>query len=273
MWSLVRLVAVAVLGVGALLVAGRGEDVLAVVATALRPFDLEVPTGAAGDTGWVPVSVIGVAVGAAAALVRPLDRVVGQLVTVLHELGHTLTAAALGGRPSGIVLRHDASGHATARWSSPGTLRQRTALAVVAFVGAPSAAAAAAAGAQAYLLAGPGTVLWGLAGASAVVTVLARSAWSFLVAAGLAAAAAVALRDAAEPWAASAVVGLVTAVAVRATRVEASAVAAPIAHGDDARVVARHLRLPARFVRWTQAAATVGLSAWSLWLLVAPLRR
>jgi hypothetical protein len=257
MWMLLRLAAIVILLVMGALIAGQGERLFGI--GLVRPRSGEDPASA--------VVLGGVSLGAVVALVRPLDRVVGQLVTLLHELGHTIVAAALGARPAGIVLRHDASGHARARWVRRTTPARRFALATVAFAGVPAAAALSAAGAQLLLIAGPNAVLWSLAVAGAVVAVLARSPWSLLVAGGLGALAVAALRDAAEPWAAGVVVGLLTATAIKTTYDNARAVGHPIRAGDDARAVGERLLLPARVVQLVQILVAGALSGWTLWLL------
>jgi hypothetical protein len=257
MWMLLRLTAMTVLLFTGALIAGQGERLIGLGLAGPRP----------GEDLAAAVVLGGVSLGAVVALVRPLDRVVGQLVTLLHELGHTIVAAALGARPAGIVLRHDASGHATARWVGHASPVRRFALATVAFAGVPAAAALSAAGAQLLLLAGPNAVLWSLAAAGAVVAALGRSPWSLLVAGGLGALAVAALRDPAEPWAAGMVVGLLTATAIKSAYDNARAVGRPIRAGDDARAVGERLLLPARLVQLVQIVLAGALSGWTLWLL------
>jgi hypothetical protein len=267
MWTLIRLAALAALTVVAVLLFGGAERLLAAA-------DRAASVGGIGPlprTG-APLSSAGagaaMAAGAGVALIGPTRRVVGQLNTLLHEVGHILVAAALGARPSGIVLRHDASGHATARWTGrPGPVR-RVSLAATAFVGLPAPAVAAAAGAALLTSVGPRAVLWSLVGAGAVVTVLARSLWSLLVALGLAGLAVVALSDAAEPWAAGLAVGVVVAVAVTAVSDAARRLQMPIPRGDDARAVREQLRLAPRLVQALQVLATAAAGAWTVWLLV-----
>jgi hypothetical protein len=266
MWILLRLVALLVLSLVLLLLTGHG-------AWLLGALEVVSPTGSApgqrhGQTASVPVVAGGLGAGALAALVRPADRAVGQVVTLLHELGHTLVAAAFGARPAGIVLRHDASGHATARWVGRATVWRRLALAVVAFVGLPAATVTSATGARLLGVAGPDAVLWCFAAAGVVVAVLARSVWSLLVAAALTGLAVAALGEAAAPWARGVVVGALTAIALRATLDTARALRRPLHPGDDARVVGRHLRLPPRLVQLVQVATTMGLGIWSVLLLL-----
>ncbi len=271
MWMIVRVAAVLVVAVLGLLIAGRGGWIIDVV-DAVPGLGAGPPSGFVG--GVRPATVAGIAglvVGALAAVLGPVARGVSQLVTLLHELGHTVVAAALGARPAGIVLRHDASGHATARWVGRPTWTRRFALALVAFAGLPAAAAVTTAGAQLLRLLGPDVVLWSFAVAGGLVALLARSVWSLIVAAGLAGAALAALSDAAAPWAAAIVVALLTSVAVKTTLDNLRRLRRPMQEGDDARAVGRRLRVPARLVQLLQVAVATALSGWTVWLLLPTL--
>lgn len=267
MWTLIRIAGLALLVVVAVLLSGHGDWLLDALGRAARPTGLgPLPGDAAALTPGMVTA--GLLAGLLAAMVRPVDRVMGQLVTLLHELGHTVVAASLGARPAGIVLRHDASGHATARWLvQPGPAR-RLSLAATAFVGLPAPAVAAAAGVGLLLTAGPRAVLWSLAAAGALVALLARSLWSLVVALVFMGAAVAGLSQAAEPWVASAVVALLAGVAIRSATHAANRLRRPIPAGDDARAVHRHLRLPPRLVQVAQVAATVAAAAWAGWPLV-----
>lgn len=268
MWALSRAAALLVLAIVAVLLAGRGMWLLDLVDRAVATGGAgPLPRGGAGP-GWPTVGV-GLVAGAAAAIVRPVRTLVGQIVTLLHELGHTLTAAALGARPAGIVLRHDASGHATARWLERAGWGRRVSLALTAFAGLPAPAAAAGAGAGLLAAAGPRAVLWALVAAGVVVAVLARSPWTLLVPAGLAGLAVVALSDPAQPWAAGVTVALLAAVATRSTAEAAGRLRRPITAGDDARAVHRQLRLPPRLVQVGQLAATGAAGARTVWSLLS----
>ncbi|WP_052668042.1 M50 family metallopeptidase [Nitriliruptor alkaliphilus] len=267
MWILVRVLALLVLVAAGLLVAGRGELLLDVVDALLAAVGVDEATPRSEIVLAWPVVAGGVGVGVAVASVRPGYRLVGQVVTLLHEFGHTVVAAALGARPSGIVLRHDASGHATARWVGRPTPARRLALAAVAFAGVPATAATAAVGAQLLLLVDPEAVLWSFAAVGLTVAVLARSPWSLLIAVGLAGLAWGALHDAVAPWTVVVVVAMLVALAVTATRRDLRALRTPIQGGDDARVVGRQLRLPARVVQLVQIAFAGVLSTWTVWLL------
>lgn len=267
MWALIRTAALAVLVLVGVLLAGHGGWVL-------NRLDALVGLGGLGPLPRQPgasreVVVGGVAAGVVAAVVRPVGRVVAQVVTLLHELGHTLVAAALGARPAGIVLRHDASGHATARWMvRPGPVR-RLSLAATAVVGLPAPTVAVAAGVGLLLAAGPRAVLWSLAAAGGVVALLARSPWSLLAAVGLVGAALAGLAEVAAPWAAGGVVALLAAVAVRSATDAVARLRRPIPTGDDARAVQRHLAVPARLVQLVQVVITVTAAAWAGRLLAS----
>lgn len=256
---------IAVLAVVVLLLAGQGPWLVDLQARVLGA----APAGgapAAGSTG----AVIGMLAGLGASVVPPVARAVAQVVTLLHELGHIVVAAALGARPAGIVLRHDASGHATARWrGDPGPLR-RLALAVVALIGLPAPAVAAAAGVELLVVAGPEPVLWSAAIAGTVVALLARSLWSLMVALVLVGLAILALGEAAQPGIAAAAVGLLVAVALSSVLDALPRLTGRIRAGDDARVVASLLRVPARLVRWAQVLAVLAAGGWALWRLLAP---
>jgi hypothetical protein len=266
MWVLIRLLALAVVAVVLLLAAGQGTwlvDALDRVVEMVGVDPLPRDRALAERT-----ALGGLAAGVLAAATRPIRRLLGQLATLLHELAHILVAAALGARPSGIVLRHDASGHATARWvGSPGPVR-RLSLAATAFIGLPGPAIAAAAGAGLLQVAGPRPVLSSLAAAGGVVAVLARSLWSLVVAAGFVGLAIAGLSEAAQPWAAGAVVGLLAAVALHAGVDAVRRLRRPIPAGDDAHAVRRRVRLPARLVQFMQVAITVSSAAWTVWLLL-----
>jgi hypothetical protein len=264
MWALIRLAAVATLAVVAALLFGGAEGLVTVGDRVARLGGFGPLPRAAGSLGSAGTGAA-MAVGLGVALLAPTRRVIGQLNTLLHEVGHILVAAALGARPSGIVLRHDASGHATARWASrPGPVR-RISLAATAFAGLPAPAVAAAAGAHLLISVGPRAVLWSLVVAGAVVTLLARSLWSLLVALSLACLAVVALSDAAEPWAAGLTVGVVVAVAVSAVGDAARRLRVPIPRGDDAHAVRQQLRLAPRLVQTLQVLATSAAGVWAVW--------
>lgn len=268
MWPLIRAAALLVLAVTAVLLTGNGMWLLDVVDRAAGAGGAgPVPRGG-GDLGWPTVGV-GTVAGTVAAAVRPFRQLVGQVVTLLHELGHTLVAAALGARPAGIVLRHDASGHATARWRGRPGWGRRASLALTAFAGLPAPALGAAAGAGLLAVAGPRAVLWSLVVAGTVVAVLARSLWTLLVPVGLAGLAIAALSDPAAPWAAGVAVALLAAVAVRSAAEAVGRLRLPIATGDDARAVHRQLRLPPRLVQIGQVVATGAAGAWTVWLLLS----
>jgi hypothetical protein len=272
MWVLLRLSALIVLAVVTALVAGRGDALVTASGRAAEALGAgPVAAGGGSDLGRAATVAV-LATGSVAAVVRPPARAIRQIVTLVHELGHTVVAAALGARPSGIVLRHDASGHATARWVGAGSLGRRFALATVAFAGVPAATVATAAGAELLSAAGSRPVLWSLAAVGLTVAALARSPWSLAVAVALAGLASAALRDVAEPWADGAVIGLLTAVAVRAVLDDLRALRSPIRDGDDARAVGRQVWLPAKVVQLTQVVVSVAAGSWTVWVLAAGLR-
>jgi hypothetical protein len=274
MWPLVRVVALALVAGVMLLLAGRVHLVTDAVGW------LAGWLGGAGvpiaDTPDLtrPTVLGGIGVGALlAGPRRSIGRVSAQVVTLLHELGHVVVAAACGARPSGIVLQHDASGHATSRWRTRPGLRSRLQRSATAIVGTPAPVLLTAAGAQLLLAAGPRPVLWTLAVAAAVVAMLARSVWTLVVAAGLGGLAAAALREVAEPWAAAVVVAVLTAIAIRSVRDAIRALGHPLAQGHDARAVADQLAgVPPRLVHVGQVAGTVGLGTWTLWPLLVAIR-
>lgn len=266
-WLLIRLVAlVVVLGVGLLVVGGEPwlRDIVTAAATTLGR-DVSLPAAAALD---LPALVGGVAIGTAAAVLAPARRAIRQVDTLLHELGHTLVAAAVGARPSGIVLRHDASGHATARWTRSASLPRRLQLALVAFVGLWAPAAAAAAAITLLTMAGPEPVLVSAAAAGLLVGVLARSGWSLLVALVFVGAAVGALQDVVAPYTTGVVVTVAVAVSLRSLLDAAAALRRPLQAGDDARVTGRHLHLPGRLVQALQVGVTAALVVRGGWVLV-----
>jgi hypothetical protein len=274
MWSLVRVVALALVAGVVVLLAGQVHLLTDAVGwLTARLGGGTVPVGdAPGLTR--PTVLGGVAVGAVlAGPRRSIGRVTAQVVTLLHELGHVVVAAACGARPSGIVLLHDASGHATSRWRARPGLRSRLQRSVTAFVGTPAPVLLTAAGAQLLLATGPRPVLWTLAVAAVVVAILARSVWTLVVAVGLGGLAAAALRDVAEPWAAAVVVVVLTAIAIRSVRDAVRALGHPLARDHDARAVADQLAVvPPRVVQVGQVVVTAGLGAWTVWLLLVAIR-
>jgi hypothetical protein len=271
MWLVLRLLALAVIAAGALLLAGHGAWPLDALDALVPGVDIAaLPRTEAAPT-W-PQLAAGAVAGLAVSVVPLARQLTAQLTTLVHELGHTVVAAALGGRPAGIVLRHDASGHASSRWRARATPLRRLALATVAFVGLPAPAVATAVAAHLLLLGGPRTVLWVLAAAGVVVALLARSAWSLLVAGGLVAMAAAALTEAAAPWATGVVLALLGAVIVGVLRDCGAVLRRGVVDGEDAQVVARHVWLPARLVQLLQLAVATALVGWTAWLLLtAPL--
>ena len=271
MWIVVRLIAVAALAAGGVLLAGHGTWLLVTLDSFAAKFRAgPVMAGRETPLEW-PVAAGGLLVGLAAASWPPAARLVSHLTTLLHELGHVVVAAALGGRPSGIVLRHDASGHARTRWLGRATPLRRFAIATVAFSGRLAPPAAAAVGAQLTLVAGPRGVLWSLTAAAVVVTILARSPWSLLVALALAAVAATALTDAMAPASAGAVVALLGGIALSSIYDQVRVLRSRVVAGDDAVVVARELRLPVRLTRLCQVTVAMSLAVWTLWLLLSSL--
>ena len=264
MWTLIRAVALAVAVLVLLLAAGQGEWLVVVADRAGRVLGRDPIL--VGSSPAARAVLAGGALGMLVGLGAP--RVVAQLATVLHELGHTVTSAALGARPSGIVLRHDASGHATARWTArPGGVR-RLSLAVTAFVGLPAPAVAAAAGAEVLLLAGHRPVLIAATVAAGVVALLARSAWSLLVALVLGALGVAGLTEAGAPWAAGATVAVLVALAVHVAVDGVRRLGRPIAPGDDAAVVRGRVGVPAGLARLLQVVVVVAASGRVAWVLL-----
>ncbi len=102
--------------------------------------------------------------------------------TVVHELGHGLAAAALGGRISRLQMRRDGSGAAHTRLPGPSPVRRF----VVAASGYPAPGIVAVASVQAVLAGIAGLWLAFLVAVLAVMLVLAiRSWWGALLAVAL----------------------------------------------------------------------------------------
>jgi hypothetical protein len=265
--TLMRLVAVVGLAAVVVTVAGLAPDV-----AALADIDL-VPPDRDSDPLLIPGVLAGIALGLAAFdNKRPVARVMAQADVLLHELAHIVVAAATGARPKGIVLRHDASGHATYMWSGRRNPLARLGKAAIAYVGYPGPAVLAAAGAVLFAQAGPRPVLAAAAVCGAVVALLARTPWTILVAAATTGAAVGALHDRAAPYAAGIVCLLLTAVAASATR-RAVALAGerPLREGHDAHTVRDQIKLPARLVAVSQATVAVGASGWAVWAMASTL--
>jgi hypothetical protein len=268
MWTLIRLLALALTAVLAMLVVGAGEALYELAADLAGRASLELPAREPAELDAVVVAT-GLLVGLA--LSDPWGRGIGSAtshaVTLLHELGHVLVATACGARPAGIVLSHDASGHATSRWiqrRGPFARAQRAATAVF---GYPAPATFAAAGAAVLVGFGPRPVLWSLTGAATLVAVLARSGWTFLVASALGAMAVVSLSERAAPYAVGVAVALLVAVAVHNAILEARRFARPMSGGHDAFAVRREIAVPARLTMTVQALWTVAAAGWTLWLI------
>lgn len=267
MWILVRAVALLVLALVGGLLAGHGGWLLDAADRATDGVGPRWLPRDGVDLTW-QVAATGLVTGTAATAWRRSRRVLGHLATLLHELAHTLVAAAWGARPAGIVLRHDASGHATARWTDGSGLRRRLGLAATAFAGLPGPAVAAATGAQLLLLAGPRAVLWSLAAAGVLVALLARSVWSLLAPVVLSGLAVAGLTDQGEPWTEGAVVAVLAAVALTSATdaMQQLRLRAPV--GEDARAVRDQLRLPSGLVQTTQVVITAAAAGWTVWLLL-----
>ena len=267
MWALVRAVATATLAAIVVLVFDLADDVYRLLAGAssVAGRDLPAPTGADLDPVVTAVAaVVGMAAGSPAGR---LGRAVSHAVTFLHEFGHVLVAAACGARPSGIVLRHDTSGHATSRWRAGSGPVRRLQKAAVATFGYPAAPTFTAAAAALLLFAGPRPVLWACAAAAVLVAVLARSWWTAVVAAAFGAVAAAGLSAAAVPYAAGVAVALLVAIVVNALTVEVRRYVRPLAAGDDALAVRAQIGVPAKAVQTIQVAWSVAAGGWTGWLL------
>lgn len=127
-----------------------------------------------GDVRWMAAGSV-----VAAMLVIGMWRMARFLVTIVHELGHVLCAALVGGRPVRISLAMDTSGLAT--WTAPARWRvRRSIVASGGYLAAPvagCAGTAAVAAGNAY----PWLVVTGAVFAVTLV-VLARSAVAVAVA-------------------------------------------------------------------------------------------
>jgi hypothetical protein len=268
MWTLIRLFALALLAVLALLVAGAGEAVYAGAADLAGRLGLDLPAREpAGLEAGVVIGGLLVGLVLSAPRGRGIGGATSHAVTLLHELGHVLIAAACGARPAGIVLSHDASGHATSRWTQRRGPLARAQRAATAFFGYPAPATFSAAGAAMLVGFGPRAVLWSLAGAAALVAVLARSGWTFLVAGALGAVAVVSLSERAAPYAVGVAVAVLVAVAVHNAILEVRRSFRPMSGGHDAFAVRREIAIPARLTMTVQSLWTVAAAGWTLWLI------
>jgi hypothetical protein len=268
MWTLIRLLAITLTVVLVLLVVGAGEAVHELVTDLADRAGLELPAREPAGLDTVVV-VAGLVVGLV--LADPRGRGIGSAtshaVTLLHELGHVLIAAACGARPAGIVLSHDASGHATSRWTQRRGPLARVQRAATAFSGYPAPATFAAAGAAILVAFGPRAVLWSVAGAAALVAVLARSGWTFLVAGAFGAVAIVSLSERAAPYVVAVAVALLVAIAVHSAILEARRFFRPMSEGHDAFAVRREIAIPARLTMTVQSLWTVAAAGWTVWLI------
>lgn len=268
MWTLIRLAALTLLAAIGLLIFGLADDVHTWAARAFTSVgrDLPAPTGADLNPVVVVAGLLaGLAIGDPTG--HRIGRAVSHAETFLHELGHVLVAAACGARPSGIVLNHDTSGHATSRWAQGRGPIRRMQKAATAFFGYPAAATFTAAGAGLLVFAGPRPVLWAIAGAAALVAVLARSMWTAVVAGGLGIVAAAALSDQAAPYAAGVAVALLAAIAVNNAGTEVRRYFRPLQEGHDAFSVRQHIGVPARVVQTVQTLWVAAAAGWTLWLI------
>jgi len=268
MWFLVRLAALAVLVAVGVLVAGVAEVVLAGIDRSFSPLGARLPVVAPADLTPLVVVVgglVGVVLGGPWA--GRAGRALAHTETLLHELGHVLVAAACGARPTGVVLAHDASGHATARWRERRGPLPRLQRAAVAWFGYPAPPTFAAAGTALLVVAGPRAVLWTILGAAALVAVLARSAWTVVVTVGLGLVALVSLTDRAAPFAAGVAVALLAAIVVHHVVTTWRRVVRRLPDGHDAYTVREQLGVPARLVHLLQTAWSLAAAAWTVVLL------
>ena len=268
MWFLVRLAALTVLVTVGVLVAGVAEVVLAGIDRAVSPVGLRLP--AMAPATLTPVVVVGgglVGVVLGGPWAGRAGKALAHTETFLHELGHVLVAAACGARPTGVVLDHDASGHATASWRQRRGPLPRLQRAAVAWFGYPAPPTFAAAGAALLVVAGPRPVLWAVLGAAALVTVLARSAWTLVVTTGLGLVALASLSDRAAPQAAGVAVALLTAIVMHHTVTTWRRVVRRLPDGHDAFTVREQLGVPARLVQVLQAVWSLVAATWTVVLL------
>lgn len=245
-----------------------------------------LPARQALDLGGATRALL-LAVGVAGS-VGPVRKLLTHLETLAHELGHAAAAVLVGGTPTGLTLRLDGSGEA--RWLKRGRLHAPRLL-VVALAGyaAPSIVALALVESVRRGFGGQTLGLVALCGAAAAL-LLARCAWSMIVAAG-AAAATLALWHttgevplpgvAALPalgmlgpqsgaplagvWAGGGDVAALTVAVILAGGAVSSAatqVRLRRLEGSDAHTISSVLLLPARAVAWVQLLGCVAAAAW-----------
>jgi hypothetical protein len=201
-----------------------------------------------------------VVIGASAVVVvvRPTWHVARYAVTAVHELGHLVAAVALGGRAARVRLRADTSGLTTWRTTQPG--RGRSALVALSGPAFPPLVGAACALAFATNRALLGVVA--LTIGVAVIGVVVRNLWGWVVCIALAAICWLAWNDGAGAAQVLMVVSstVLCVGGIRAIAEEMSSL--PVGGVRDTQIAARALWLPP--VMWGTGLLLWAL-AWTSW--------
>lgn len=258
MW-IVSLVVLLVLGY---VLAGRDlPEVVTESIDSYLPAD-RTPTAQVIALGMLAGAVVGV---------TPIHRLVRYLATLVHELGHALTAGILGGRPSHITISTDASGLAVYR---PPLHWGRLRASVVSAAGYPAPAVASLAAVHAMQRGHPQAWFVFATGVLAVaVVLLIRNFWGLLWTSGVVAGAVFAVREfdvQAIGGSVAVVAGFLAVEAYRHAFLQFAVLRRVRNTGCDAESIGRLLRLPPLFVSATLLLATTAVSGRALELGVRP---
>lgn len=231
------------------------------------PLDLDrLPADLAQGAPIAWQALVGaVAVGVLLAL-GPTARITMHMGTAVHEIGHGLTAAALGGVVSRITMAPDGSGLATT--GLPQRARVRVALVSLAGYLAPGILGLAS---LQMAVAGHGPIwLAYLTGVTVVMLLLAMRSWWAILVAALGAAAGWAVLHVGAGWAATvsiaALAGLYLARGLADTGNQLRALRQGAT--TDAWRLSRQTGLPARLFAGVQAALALGMAVTGVWLLL-----
>lgn len=201
----------------------------------------------------------------------PLHRAVRYLSTVVHELGHALSAGVLGGRPKQITINLNASGLAT-YYPPPTWGRLRAS--IVSFAGYPAPAVASVAAVRAVQMGHPKAWFAFSAGTLALsILLLIRNFWGFVWTAGVVAGSYYGARHLDVEilgWAVGAVAGYLALEGYRNAWQQLTIVRLSSGSGCDAEMVAHWWRTNAKFVGWLHLFTVLGISAVATKMAVGP---
>jgi len=218
----------------------------------------------------IPVVAIGMIAGGLIG-VTPLHRLVRYLATLVHELGHALTAGILGGRPSHITISTDTSGLAV---YNPPVHWGRLRAAVVSAAGYPAPAIASLAAVHSMQRGLPQAWFVFATGVLAVaVVLLIRNFWGIFWTSAVVAAAVYGVRELnveAIGAAVAVIAGFLAVEAYRHAFLQFAILRRSRNTGCDAEAIGRMLRVPPILVGALMLLSTASISGYALVLGVRP---